>query len=136
MHTTDLAAIRPQTQAPVDPALLTHLPFLGFSTDRIISFAQQYLDESPFSPKNMIILDERTNRDKTCLVIASDELSDNYPHDYLQVRSDFESSITSLMTIEMACGGTQDHLDTNYDGSDGILRISVRDGKTKGFPRQ
>ncbi|GAB7344757.1 hypothetical protein MBLNU457_3227t2 [Dothideomycetes sp. NU457] len=128
MHTTDIAALRPQTQAPVDPALLTHLPFLGWNPGQIISFAHEHLDGSFFSSTNMVILDERTNRDMTCLVLSQNELNDNDPRDYIQVRSDFESSITSLMTIEMACGGS-DMLDTYYEGSDGVLRISVRDKK-------
>jgi len=126
MYTTDIAALRPQTQPPVNVALLRHLPFLGWDIDQIISFAHEHLHRTLFSPENIIILDERTNRDMTCLVLSQNQLNDNDPRDYVQVRSDFESSIVSLMTIETGCGGT-DQLDTDYEGSDGILRISARD---------
>lgn len=47
--------------------------------------------------------------------------------DWWLVRSDFESSLVSLMTIAMAVGGNDDHLDTDYEGFDGLMRVSVRD---------
>jgi len=125
MYSTDVPTLQRRTGGPIDSALIQHLPFLGYDTDQIISFAQNHLHQSDISPTNMIILDERTNQDSTCLLISHDELSDN-SRDYVQARSDFESSIISLKTIETGCGGT-DHLDTDYQGSDGILRISVRD---------
>lgn len=124
MHTTDIASLHPQTRAPVDLVLLVHLPFLGCNIDQIISFAHEHLHGTLYSPTNMIILDERTNRDMSCLLLSRNELNDNDPRDYVRVRSDLESSIVSLMTIETGCGGT-DMLDTNHEGSDGVLRISV-----------
>ena len=125
MHTTDVPTLQRRMQAPVDLALIQKLPFLGYDTDQIIAFARSHLHQSDISPTNMIILDERTNQDSTCLLLSHDQLSDD-PRNYVKARSDFESSIISLKTIETGCGGT-DHLDTDYQGSDGILRISIRD---------
>ena len=125
MSSTDILTLQRRTQAPVDTASLQELPFLGYDIKQIIAFAHDQLHLSDISPTNMIILDEQSNKDSTCIVLSHNQLSDD-PWDFVKTRSDFESSIISLKTIETGCGGT-DQLDTDYEGSDGILRISVRD---------
>jgi hypothetical protein len=126
MHTVDLSSLQPQTVSPVPEALIRDWPFLDCTPEQIIDFALQHLHRSDFSPTNMIILDKRTNEDRTCLLLSRDHWEKDDPKAYMRVRSDFESSIVSLMTIQTGCGGT-DHLDVDYEGNDGILRISVKD---------
>ncbi|KAH0445800.1 hypothetical protein KCU90_g144, partial [Aureobasidium melanogenum] len=85
-----------------------------------------HLNNTDLSPTNLIILDDVTIQNDTCLLLWKDPLSDD-PWSYVQVRSDFESAIVVLKTIETGCGDTDTQLDTKYEGSDGVLRISVRD---------
>jgi len=47
--------------------------------------------------------------------------------EYVQVRSDFESAVVVLKTVETGCGDVEGQLSTRYSGSDGVLRISMRD---------
>lgn len=106
--------------------LLESWPFEGFSVQQIIDFAIQHLNNTDLSPTNMVILDDITNQDDTCLLLSKDPFS-NDPQAYVKVRSDFESAVVCLATIEIGCGDADTQLDTNYEGSDGVSRISVRD---------
>lgn len=133
MHANELEKLQPHTPSPVDDNLLPQWPFLGWTVQDIVHFALERLNGSDFSPANMVILDEQTNQDSTAMLLAYDyltkhnELKDSAtPDDYLLVRSDFESAIVTLKTIETACGGVE-QIDTNYRGFDGVLRISIRD---------
>ena len=126
MSSRDVSAIRPRTESPVDDNLLVEWPFEGSSVSQIIDFVIQHLDQTDLSPTNLVILDDLTNQNHTCLLLSRNSLSDD-PRDYVQVRSDFESAVVALKTIETGCGDADTQLDTNYPGSDGVLRISVRD---------
>lgn len=77
----------------------------------------------------MVILDQQTNKDSTCLLLSFNEL-DKDPHNYMQVQVDFESAIVVLKTIEIGLGNANSRLSMEYKGSDGVLRISVRDWMT------
>lgn len=122
----DISAIKPRTEAPVDDDMLKDWPFEGSSIHQIIDFAMQHLDNADLSPTNVVVLDDITNRDDTCLLLSKDTLSDD-PRDYVQVRSDFESAVVVGKTIETGCGDADTQLNTQYPGSDGVLRMSVRD---------
>ncbi|KAI5272056.1 hypothetical protein E4T47_04613 [Aureobasidium subglaciale] len=126
MNFRDITAIRSRTESPVDDDLINDWPFQSSSVEQIMDFVIQHLDQTDLTPTNLVILDDRTNRDNTCLLLSRNELSDD-PRDYIQVRSDFESAIVVLRTIEIGCGDADTQLSTEYPGSDGVLRISVRD---------
>lgn len=113
------------TKPPVDENDLKSNPFNGRSTEEIIQWAQDHLKHSGLSTDNLVLLDERTRQDDTCLLVSERELPDDKSDKWLMVRSDFESSIISLMTKETGVGG-DDHLDTEYDGSDGVLRNRIK----------
>jgi hypothetical protein len=125
MHTEDLSRLQPRTTSPVPETLTQDWPFLGRTPEQIIDFALQHLHQSDFSPTNMIILDKQTNEDRTCLLLSKDDWEEDDPKAYVRVRSDFESAILSLMTIETGCGDT-DRLGVDYKGGDGVLRISAK----------
>ncbi|KEQ91839.1 hypothetical protein AUEXF2481DRAFT_454699 [Aureobasidium subglaciale EXF-2481] len=126
MTSRDITAIRPRTESPVDDGLINDWPFQGLNVEQIMDFVIQHLDQTDLSPTNLVILDNRTNQDSTCLLLSRNELSDD-PLAYIQVRSDFESAIVVLGTIEIGCGGADVQLSTEYPGSDGVLRVSMRD---------
>lgn len=126
MSSRDIHSVTPRTEAPVDDDLLKTWPFEGLSGELIIDFAIQHLNNTDLSPTNMIVLDGITNQDDTCLLLSKDALSDD-SQSYVQVRSDFESAVVALRSIETGCGDADSQLDTQYPGSDGVLRISVRD---------
>lgn len=125
MHSKDLSLLRRPTAAPVDDNLLQEWPFVDFTVDQVLEFAREELSQSDISPQNLVILDGRTNEDLTCLAICQIHIPGEH-HRYRIVRSDFESAIIPLITIETGCGG-DDQLDTDYEGFDGVFRISVRD---------
>ena len=126
MYSEDVALVDTRTEPPVANRVLLNWPFLGYSSDQVIEFARRRLHQTYLSPTNMIILDERSNQDMTCLLLSQDVLSED-DHDFVQTRADFESAVVTLKTIETGCGGADCQLDTNYIGYDGVLRISVRD---------
>lgn len=126
MYSDDVALVETRTEPPVANRLLLNWPFLGYSSDQVIEFARRRLHQTYLSPTNIIILDERSNRDMTCLLLSQDVFSED-ARDFVQTRADFESAVVTLKTIETGCGGADCQLDTNYVGYDGVLRISVRD---------
>lgn len=126
MSSRDISSTKPRTEAPVDDDMLKNWPFEGSSVEQIIDFAIQHLNLTDLSPTNMVVLDDITNQDNTCLLVSKDPLSDDM-RSYVQVRSDFESAVVALKTIETGCGDADTQLDTQYPDSDGVLRISVRD---------
>jgi hypothetical protein len=127
MTSGDVALVEPRTEPPVEGRLLLSWPFLGYSPNQIIDFARRRLHRTYLSPTNIVILDQRSSEDMTCLLLSRNVLSED-ARDFVQRRADFESSVVILKTIETGCGGTE-QLDTNYIGYDGVLRISVRDRK-------
>ena len=126
MHSDDITVLEPKTESPVEDRLLQNWPFLGFQPSQVVDFALRHLHQTDLSPTNMIILDERSNEDSTCLLLSRNELIDD-AHDFMQTRSDFESAVVTLKTIETGCGDADGQLSTIYPGSDGVLRIAVRD---------
>lgn len=126
MTSDDITILKPRTESPVECRLLQRWPFSGFQPSQVIDFALQHLNQTDFSPSNMIILDERSNQDSTCLLLSWKELSDD-AYDVVQTRSDFESAVVTLKAIETGCGDPDSQLSTNYPDSDGVLRKSVRD---------
>ena len=122
----DISSIAPRTTTPIPDHLLYVWPFLDYSLDQIFDFAIAELNGSDLSPTNLIILDERTNDDQTCLLLSKNEVNEE-TMEYVQVRSDFESAVVVLKTVETGCGDAEGQLSTRYSGSDGVFRISVRD---------
>lgn len=117
------------TKPPVDKNVLDENPFQHMTTIEIVAWAENNLRRSGLSADNMIILDDRTAGDETCILVSLLDLPDDeLPSGFGKwkiVRSDFESSIISLTVKETGVGG-DDHLDTDYEGSDGVLRIGVK----------
>ena len=127
MHSDQVSLIQARTSSPVDEQLIRHWPFSGFDLSQVIDFTVHNLDQTYLSPTNIIILDQRSNEDSTCILLSRNPLSDD-AHDYIQVRADFdESSVVTLKTIDTGCGGADSQLYTNYPSFDGVLRMSVRD---------
>ncbi|KEQ60398.1 uncharacterized protein M437DRAFT_77470 [Aureobasidium melanogenum CBS 110374] len=126
MLSRDISLIKSRTEAPVDDGLLGTWPFERFSVQQIIDFAIQHLNNTDLSPTKMLVLDDITYQSNTCVLLSKNTLTDD-PQSYIQVCSDFESSLVVLKTIETGCGDADSQLDTQYPGSDGVLRISVRD---------
>ena len=113
------------TAPPISGDVLDNNPFLGWTASRLIKWAQEHLEGGGLSAHRFVILDKHTAEDDTCLLVAEGDdssISDNW----CLVRSDFETSLVTLETIEMAVGGNE-HLDTDYVGFDGVLRMSVKD---------
>lgn len=123
--TTVPESLQAGTVGPVDDNDLQSNPFVKWTTDQIISWAQRNLLRTDLSPRHMVILDQRTVEDATCLLVSHKDQA-NEDGEWQIVRSDFETSIVSLMTKEMAVGGDE-VLDTNYPGYDGVLRMEVKD---------
>lgn len=61
------------------------------------------------------------------MLLSTNQIGDD-ERDYVRARSDFESAVLVLKTIEIGCGDVDAQLSTEYAGSDGVLRVSVRDG--------
>lgn len=119
----------PGTIPPISENALSANPFVGWTTTQVLGWAKERLKEGGLSNTNIVVLDQRTNEDYTCLVASKWDAPEEHD-DYLLTRSDFESSIVSLSAIEMGCGG-RDMVDTDYEGSDGVLRIKVRNAAEK-----
>lgn len=126
MHSDQVSLIQARTSSPVDEQLTRHWPFFGFDLSQVIDFTVNNLDQTYLSPTNIIVLDERSNQDSTCILLSRNPLSDD-ARDYMEVRADFESSVVTLKTIDTGCGGADSQLYTNYPSFDGVLRMSVRD---------
>ncbi|THW73082.1 hypothetical protein D6D19_05940, partial [Aureobasidium pullulans] len=109
----DVSSIALRTTLIPDHFLYTWR-FLDYTLDQIIDFAIAEFNGSDLSPINLIILDERTNDDQTCLSLLKNEAN--------------EEAIEYVQTVETGCGDVEGQLSTRYSGSDGVLRISVRDG--------
>jgi len=90
-------------------------------TEEVFEWAKNQIGyQNGLSNEDIIILDEHTMQDDTCLLVASkenlvvDEVLEG-DEKWTMVRSDFGSSIISLMTIETSCGGVE-LLETAEDG--------------------
>lgn len=88
LTTRDISFIALRITTPIPDHLLHVWPFLDYSLDQIFDFAIAELNGSDLSPTNLIILDERTNDDQTCLLLSKNEVNEE-TMEYVQVRSDF-----------------------------------------------
>ncbi|TIA54221.1 hypothetical protein D6C79_01093 [Aureobasidium pullulans] len=109
----DVSSIALRT-TPIPDHFLYTWRFLDYTLDQIIDFAIAERNGSDFSPTNMVILDERTNDDQTCLSLLKNEAN--------------EEAIEYVQTVETGCGDVEGQLSTRYSGSDGVVRTSMRDG--------
>ncbi|THW79908.1 hypothetical protein D6D17_09916, partial [Aureobasidium pullulans] len=109
----DVSSIALRT-TPIPDHFLYTWPFLDYTLDQIIDFAIAEFNGSDLSPINLIILDERTNDDQTCLSLLKNEAN--------------EEAMEYEQTVETGCGDVEGQSSTRYSGSDGVVSISVRDG--------
>lgn len=116
MTSDDIAVIGPRTESPIEDRLPQFSPFSSFQSTRIIDFALQYLDQTDISPSNIIILDERSYQDSTCLLLSEKGRTDDVQA-FVQTRSDFKSAVVTLTTIETGCGDYESQLSTSYPDS-------------------
>ena len=65
------------SKPPIGKDGLRHISSRGKSIGDIITWAQEHLKVSGLSVDNMVILDERTARDETCLLISLRDLPDD-----------------------------------------------------------
>lgn len=70
MTSGDVALVEPRTKPPVEGRLLLSWPFLGYSLNQIIDFARRRLHRTYLSPTDIIVLDQRSNEDMTCLLLS------------------------------------------------------------------
>lgn len=113
-------SIETGTPGPVNEDTLRDIPFTGWTVDSIIDWAQRNLLHTDLSPRSMVVLDQRSTEDATCLLITEVHSAESSDVTWRRQRSDFASSVVSLMTLEMGCGGDE-MLDPD-EGSDGVLR--------------
>ena len=125
------------TTCPIDEHALEDNPFLDKTIADVIDWAQSHLHpESGLLNNQLIILDDRTAQDKTCLLLS---LREHYilefasrrtipgpkeaPDAWIVIRSDFESSIVTIMTKATGVGGDDHFEPLQEEGHDGVLRI-------------
>lgn len=107
-------------QATVPPVKSFASPFIGWTVSAIKDFAEECLNvDYRISPRNLLVLDEQTLKDSTCLLVSECGDSDDHEEAWIERRSDFKTGLTVLNTIQMGCGG-QEHLETTAE--DGVLR--------------
>lgn len=125
------------TICPIDEQVLRNNPFLDKTATEVIDWAQSNLhSECGLINDQVVILDDRTAQDKTCLLLS---LKEHYiiefanceiipgpkeaPDAWIVIRSDFQSSIVTIMTKATGVGG-DDHFEAlGGEGHDGVLRI-------------
>lgn len=111
------------TTAPVTIEAASSKPFLNMTPDGILAWVEMHLalPQDTFLVSDfMVVLDEHTATDGTCLLIAEAETPDGRDK-FLFVRSDFASSLVALGVRATAVGGDE-HLDP---GPDGVLRYNA-----------
>jgi hypothetical protein len=131
------------TICPIDEQALEDNPFLDKTVPEVIDWAQSHFHpKSGLLDKQVIILDDRTAQDKTCLLLS---LKEGYiiefanrkkipgpkeaPDAWIVIRSDFESSIVTIMTKATSVGGDDHFEPLQEEGHDGVLRIREIDAK-------
>ncbi|QIW99601.1 hypothetical protein AMS68_005119 [Peltaster fructicola] len=125
------------TICPIDEQALQDNPFLNKTTTEVIDWAQSNLHpECGLLNDQVVILDDRTAQDKTCLLLS---LKEHYiiefanrktvpgpeeaPDAWIVIRSDFQSSIVTIMTKATGVGGDDHFEPLGREGHDGVLRI-------------
>jgi hypothetical protein len=122
INTLDVGQITKYTIAPV--AEEPSYPFLNWSVDAVISWAEQHLDRRTqgIVPYELAILDSQTLEDKTCLLVTvKDGQHATNPEnpERLIVRSDFRSSLVTL-NVKVQAVGSDGHFETT--AADGVVR--------------
>ena len=102
MDSGDVALVNTRTEPPVANRVLLDWPFLGYGSDHVIEFARRRLHQTYLSPTNIIILDERSNQDMTCLLLSQDVLSED-DHDFDVTRAECAWSVRGMGSNE-GCG--------------------------------
>jgi hypothetical protein len=72
--TSDLVpdqVIEQGTVPPLDADILRDSLFAGCITEEVIAWAQENIKSGNLSTDNMVILDERTAHDNTCLLVTA-----------------------------------------------------------------
>lgn len=98
--------------------------FQDWTHEQILEWSNEHLDGSTLSPANLVILDERSVQDRTCLVCSAADMPEINGR-YQVLRSDFESTLVCLRAKEVGVAGDE-MLGTGYEGYDGVFRMSVR----------
>ncbi|KAJ4982728.1 hypothetical protein SVAN01_11777 [Stagonosporopsis vannaccii] len=99
-------------------------PFLAHSAQDVIQWAESNIDrwKHGITPYELVVFDERTLMDRTCLLVTVKEgghVGSQAVLERLMVRSDFRSSLVTLNVKVQACEG-----DGHFEAlaADGILR--------------
>ncbi|RYP69807.1 hypothetical protein DL771_005916 [Monosporascus sp. 5C6A] len=119
VDTLDLAALTEPTRAPVgQPA---SYPFRDWSVEDVAKFSQEHFDRARqgIVPGHLVILDEQSMEDKTCLLVTLKE-GREAEGEWLIVRADFRSSLVLLNVKVMGIGG-DGHFETV--DADGVIRL-------------
>ncbi|RYP11734.1 hypothetical protein DL765_007630 [Monosporascus sp. GIB2] len=119
VNTLDVAALNEPTRAPVGQP--TSYPFRDWSAEDVAKFAQEHFDRARqgIVPGHLVILDEQTMDDKTCLLVTLKE-GREAEGELLIVRADFRSSLVLLNVKAMGVGG-DGHFETV--DTDGVIRL-------------
>jgi hypothetical protein len=92
-------------------------PFLDYLLVDLVKFAWQFGSGQGICQAECVILDERTLRDKTVMLVSPSERSDDMENGpRLTARSDFRSSLITLNVKSLGVGG---------DGLGGTLLVEV-----------
>ncbi|CZT19462.1 uncharacterized protein RCC_05313 [Ramularia collo-cygni] len=121
------------TTCPIDEQALKDNPFLNKTVAQVIDWAQTHLhpERSLLINDQAIILDDRTARDRTCLLVSAKECCrepipglKEAPDAWIMIRSDFESSIVTIMAKATGVAGDDHFEPLRKEGHDGVvLRI-------------
>lgn len=119
VDTLDVEAITKPTRAPVGkPA---SYPFHGWGIEDIVKFSREHLDpvRQGIVSEHLVILDEQTMEDKTCLLVTLKEGREP-EGERLTVRADFRSSLVLLNLKSLGVGG-----DGHFEviDPDGVIKL-------------
>ncbi|KAI8964832.1 hypothetical protein F5Y11DRAFT_314539 [Daldinia sp. FL1419] len=119
VDTLNVKTITKPTRAPVDEPI--SYPFQGWGIEDIVKFAHESFNHARqgIVSEHLVILDEQTMEDKTCLLVTLKE-DHRAEGERLTVRADFRSSLVLLNLKCLGVGG-----DTHFEvtSSDGIIRL-------------
>lgn len=121
IDTYDTGTIAEPTRPPVEQQ--NSFPFKGWSAGDIFKFSREHFDRARqgIVPEHLVILDEQTVKDNTCLLVAPKEGQEN-KDEMLIVRADFRSSLVLLNLKAMGVGG-----DGHFENTDsnGVIRLQT-----------
>ena len=96
----------------------TQWPCKGSSIDQVQGYLHANFEEPQIADTVIVILDEQTMRDETCLLVSEWE-SELHAGGRLAVRSDFRSSLLDL--VNTSIGNMSDEL-FETEEPDGVIR--------------